>query len=204
MHQKASCDNISISCRKGCSACCSYLVPLSAAEAFRLFKEVRSTKSPERKALMQSFTEGAQKILKKRIEIPAGGDSDFQNRLSDWYAGIGLSCPFMSGGLCTIYQQRPLACREHYVSSSPDMCRPAHGDFPDVVELPVSVLKVLVDLGSKLENIKQESIMLPLSLAWAAINKERAEMTWPAVMVAEKFLETLKENVQTARCAVNS
>lgn len=41
-------EGMAVSCHKGCSACCRYLVPLSAPEAFRLRRDIESLPQGER------------------------------------------------------------------------------------------------------------------------------------------------------------
>ena len=64
---------------------------------------------------------------------------------------------------------------------------------PDVVKLPVSILECVGQLTAELEQSEVEAIMLPLALPWAQENLGRAERTWPAVTMVERFVEIIKE-----------
>lgn len=194
----------SVFCCKGCSACCSYLVPLSIPEVFRLRQEVLAMPAEQGKSVLQSCLYAAKKILDERPE-----DSDINestqtksqsqiSRLSRWYAGLRLPCPFLSNNICISYEQRPIACREHMVTGSAIFCDTQYS-MPDgdresshIVQIPVSVLECLAELTAELEQSNVESVMLPLALPWAQENLERSVQTWPAVMMVEHFIEILK------------
>ena len=186
-----------ITCHKGCSACCSYLVPLSIPEAFRLRQEVLCLPAAQREAILQSSIDSAMQILDRKLarkitdELPQTDERIAANRISRWYAGLRLVCPFLSGGLCEWYAQRPLACREHVVSGPASLCAGSWSDMQHVVETPVSGLEALAELTGELENSCIEAIMLPFALAWAEDNIERSERTWPTRQMVERFFEIL-------------
>lgn len=187
-----------VPCRKGCSACCNYLIPLSAPEVFRMTEEVLAMPENRGRAVLQSCLDAAKKILD---DTPEGIDpysSTTANtptqvsQLGRWYAALKLPCPFLSDGLCTIYEQRPTACREHIVTGSPSLCEAEWTDESQLVRMSVSVLKALGQLASQLEGTPIEAVMLPLALPWAQENLQRHKRTWPAVMMVERFIEIVK------------
>jgi len=187
-----------VPCRKGCSACCNYLIPLSAPEVFRMREEVLAMPENRRVVVFQSCLDAAKKILD---DTPEGFDpysSTTANtptqvsQLGRWYAALKLPCPFLSDGLCTIYEQRPTACREHIVTGSALLCETEHTDESQLVRMPVSVLEALGQLASDLEGTPIEAVMLPLASPWAQENLQRHKRTWPAVMMVERFIEIVK------------
>jgi len=189
----------SVPCRKGCSACCNYLIPLSIPEAFRIRQEVLAMPANQSKAVLKSCLDVAKKILDNSSE-----SSDLYpsteilgpthvSRLGRWYAGLKLPCPFLSDGLCTIYEQRPTACREHIVTDSQLLCEAQCSAEPQVVPMPVSVLEALGQLAAELEGTDVEAVMLPLALPWAEENSDRHHRTWPAVMMVQRFVKIIKE-----------
>lgn len=199
-----------VSCREGCSACCSYLVPLSVPEAFHVAEELRIMPASESRTLMQSSLDTARIILDRmpndfdRDDSATVNDGIRSERLSDWYAGLALACPFLSAGVCVLYEQRPIACREHMVTSSPVSCDVASRKEPDVVEMPVSVLECLGQLTAELEQSDVEAVMLPLALPWAQENIERSRRTWPAVTVVERFVEILQATAESSASATTA
>ena len=187
---------VSISCRKDCSACCSYLVPLSVPEAFSMREEVLDMPADQSKAVLRLCLDASRKILDdmpESFDVHLTTNSPNQVRqLSSWYAGLKLPCPFLSGGLCTIYEQRPTACREHIVTGSALPCEIEWMVQSQMVTMPVSVLEALGQLASELEGTAVEAVMLPLALPWTQDNPQRHQRTWPAIMMVERFVDIIK------------
>ena len=199
-----------VPCCKGCPACCRYLVPLSVPEVFRLRQEVLAMPAEQGKSVLQSCLETAKKILNERpedSEINELAQTNTQpqiSRLSKWYAGLKLPCPFLSNNLCISYEQRPIACREHMVTGSAILCDTEGMDEPHIVQIPVSVLECLGELTAELEQSNIESVMLPLALPWAQENLERSRRTWPAVIMVEHFIGILKAAASKNSAAVTA
>jgi Fe-S-cluster containining protein len=189
-----------ISCRKGCSACCSYLVPLSMAEVLRLQSEFLLLPADERISILRSCVDAASKLLKQNTTQLSNLED---SHLSEWYMGLEIQCPFLSNGLCRIYEQRPLACREHIVTSPSAWCGGGGLHKPHIVQLPVSILESLGMLVAKLEHSEIQAVMLPLALisddAFSALSKQ----AWPTVQMVNLFFdiieETATENTETGR-----
>jgi len=161
-------------------------------------EEVSAMPENHGRAVLQSCLDAAKRILDDSSE-----SSDLYpsteilgptqvSRLGRWYTELKLSCPFLSDGLCTIYEQRPTACREHIVTSSALLCQTEHTDESQLVRMPVSVLKALAQLASQLESTSVKAVMLPLALPWAQENLPHHQWTWPAVMMVERFIEIVK------------
>lgn len=186
-----------VTCRKGCSGCCSYLVPLSVPGVFRLREEVFAMEAGQRESALRWSATAGQAILER---LPDDGVSESLSEansetvgraISQWYAEFGLVCPFLKQDVCTCYDLRPIACREHLVTSPAAWCAGGAEADPEVAVMPVSVLEVLADWAAEMEGMEMESIMLPFALAWAEDNIERRERTWPARDMVERFLGML-------------
>ena len=190
-----------VACVKGCSACCRYLVPLSVPEVFRMTGEMLDMTAEDGSAILSSSIEAAKRIIDSRREA---GVADLLEDLNGWYSGLELDCPLLRDGLCAAYENRPLACREHIVTGSADLCGSGREYEPQVVRLPVSVLDCLADLAAELEGGEVESVMLPLALPWAQSNPERGQRTWPAPMMVERFFEIVRQKAEAAEEAVYS
>ena len=188
-----------IPCRRGCSACCSSLVPLSVPEALQLSEEILAMPESQRRLMLQSCLLVAQRILKRKPPKSFVGQTTGTspnclaewNKVASWYTNLNLACPFHYKGACTIYEQRPLACREHFVKGSARACRGERGTA-EAVQVPVKIVDALAQLASKLEGTSAEAVMLPLALFWAQENVERTRQTWPAAMMVQRFVEILK------------
>lgn len=190
-----------IPCCKGCETCCShYLVPLSVPEAFRLKEEISHTPLSQRESIWQACLLTTRRILSNRPPKLLLDQTDGPSlvglvdlkRVSDWYKNLKLPCPFLHKGLCTIYDQRPLACREHFIKGSAEACR-GERDVAEVVRLPVQMPNALAQLARDFEGTTLEAVLLPLVFLWYEQERPRANKTWPAAMMVERFLEIVKE-----------
>jgi len=205
-------EGIEITCGKGCGACCRYLVPLSVPEVFRLTGELLDISAERGSVILQSSIEAAKTIIESRPELggfgecssDAGQTADFMEEVNKWYNSLEMDCAFLRDGICTIYDIRPLACREHIVTGPADLCRSGQGHEPHVVPLPVSVLDCLAELTAELEGGEVESVMMPLALPWAHNNPERGQRKWPAPMMVERFFAIVKQKAAAAQAAVYS
>jgi len=188
-----------IPCCKGCSACCGHLVPLSVPEALRLKEETAAEPAYRRESMSRAYLLAARRILSQEPPKPfmreiaeALPPSPLDLSLvSDWYGGLRLPCPFLYDGVCTIYEQRPLACREYFVNGSAKACSGQRG-VAEVIEMPVQLPNALGQLASELEGTSVEAVILPLALVWCEENPARAEQTWPVAMMVRRFLEIVK------------
>jgi len=190
-----------IPCRKGCATCCShYLVPLSVPEAFRLKEEISDAPRSQRESIWQACLLTTKRILSKRppkllLDQTDGpslvGPVDLK-RVSNWYKNLKLPCPFLHKGLCTIYDQRPLACREYFVKGSAEACR-GERDVAEVVRMPVQMPNALAQLARDFEGTTLEAVLLPLVFLWYEQDRPRANKTWPAAMMVNRFLEIVRE-----------
>ena len=193
-------ENIAIPCRKGCNTCCSYLVPLSIPEAFRLREEVLSLAEDKRKQILSLSLSSAKEILKNS---PSGINLMDLSQLSHWYSNLGLECPFLENSICSNYQQRPIACREYLAMDSNLPCNPQNEDNYNKVILPVSILECLGKLYAEFENENVEAIMLPLALPWAQENLDRDMKKWPAKETISRFIEIIKESCKEQEIICN-
>ncbi len=115
-----------ISCRKGCGACCRQVVPVSQPEA-RHIADVIEQLPTERRTIIRERFAAAQHSLSK-TDLPhrlhqADALSDEQRQqLAVDYFHQGIACPFLEDESCSIYEQRPLACREYLVTTPAQNC----------------------------------------------------------------------------------
>lgn len=183
-------------CGKGCSACCRFLVPVSAVEALWMWERTAALPGPRRARLLKAYLEGAQRVLKAGPPSLAAGGADRIEEVARWYAGLGLDCPFLVGGACAAYARRPLACREFfaYCHTTPASARGAPARtraagapvaVGEPVRLPISLASALSELAGEFEPDWPKAIVLPLALAWAADSAgRRPPRRWPAATLA--------------------
>lgn len=205
-------DQRCIPCGKGCSACCSrHLVPVSVPEALCLKEEIDAAPAYQRESMLMACLQQARLILSRRPPKPFTSQTEEAspvkpvdlNLVSDWYSNLKLVCPFLDNRMCSIYEQRPLACREHFIKGSARACRRLHGDA-EVLDMPVRLPNVLGQLASELEGTGVEAVILPLSLVWFEENPERVERSWPAEMMVQRFVEIVEAMAESNTPAVAS
>ena len=185
-----------VPCCQGCVNCCNYLITASSAEIFCLVEDVKKLNDSFYKYVQKNILLACQQILKKKP--PEHFDHSQLNDLSDWYKSLNLSCPFLFEGSCSIYDVRPISCREYFIKGSPNVCKGKRG-FAEVLEMPVSIANVLNDFCCELEDESDTSVMLSLFQVWADENSERKLKKWPAEYLVRKFTELLKNAASKTR-----
>ena len=180
-----------ISCRKGCSACCRYLVPLSVPEALLLPTEM-AARTPPRTRL--KLLASARKLLDAGPppNLHSLDPTQAPQALSGWYTRANVTCPFLSNSCCRIYAQRPLACREHLAQSTRQACASHSLDRGSLVTPRLSVSTALADLTAELEGRPPEAVMLPLALPWCHENATRNQTLYPADQAIHRLIQLLQ------------
>jgi Fe-S-cluster containining protein len=193
-------DQCRIPCGKGCSSCCSrHLVPLSVPEALRLKEEIDAAPAYRRELMLMACLREARLILNHKLPKTLISQTTESspvetvdlNLLSNWYRSFKSTCPFLNNNACSIYKQRPLACREHFITGSARACKGLRGNA-EVLDIPVRLPNVLGQLASELEGTDVEAVILPLAPVWYEENAKRAERSWPAEMIVRRFVEIVE------------
>ncbi len=189
-------------CRTGCSACCRQLVPLAPAEARRLRRvagklpDVRQRVARTRNQLDDM---GLLDLLDDLDGTHHAAPAELVHDLAREWAEAKVACPFLNEDQsCSIYHDRPLACRLKLVRSEPQHCS---GDGTNVVPLRVRG-RASVGALARVENatwMPMTSIFRPLPPAvlgddWAArFDKERGlpevAVTQPTEQESQGFLQ---------------
>ena len=187
-----------IACHANCSHCCRYLVPLTIPEAMRLTEEVTAMAEWERRFVDESTLLTARCLLKLTPKHSLEKITNVENEtgfnlkdLSDWYSRMNLPCPFLLNNLCTFYELRPIACREHLAIGPASNCKVNSTNQPQLVQTPISILEALAQLTSELEGTTTEAIILPFALVWCRENPEYFKHTWPASQLLRRFINIL-------------
>jgi len=171
-----------ISCRKGCGACCRQLVPISRTEGERLLQLIEAMPAARREALTRRFDAAA-------AAIEAAGLKDRSDRtdreLSLAYFALRVPCPFLEDESCSIHAERPLVCREYVVTSPAELCA---GPTQEGVT-PVAVPKVS-PAARRLQDDEDDWFPLALLLDWARTRprstRRRAGPEW-----IQRFVERM-------------
>ena len=110
-----------ITCAKGCAGCCRQLTVATTAEAQNI---VETHPELVRRALpvlraQNAFLDHAA----ERLGLPPELSNETRQAFADAWWLAGQACVFLdAAGTCTIYRQRPLACRTYFVRSDPARC----------------------------------------------------------------------------------
>ncbi len=194
----------SVACRKGCSACCHYLVPLSVPESLWLYEHVQALPSARRRTVMRAFTVAAAKLFSGgRLPMLSSQDSQSEEigRVSEWYRALDLACPLLREHLCSVYATRPLACREHVMLTDPSGCTNPSATAGQRVIMPASLVNCLAEVTAELEQRPIESVLLPLTMHWVRANLGRFRHTWPAPLLVKMLAERLTAAVRAAEAS---
>ncbi len=140
-----------ISCRKGCGACCSQAVQISETEARSLAALVEALPEPRRSVVRDRFAAAEQRLeaagMTRRIAAFPAADKDENVRFALDYFRLGMACPFLEEGSCSIHPVRPLNCREYLVTSPAEACARLNAEEVRTVPLEGSVCNSVIGLS---------------------------------------------------------
>jgi Fe-S-cluster containining protein len=157
-----------ISCSKGCAACCRSLVAVSAIEAREIRELVAALPEPRRAVVQARFDQARHRLaeaglLHKLEDAPAWSEADYKAMATAYFA-LAISCPFLEQEACTIYEDRPLACREFMVTTPPRHCAELTSDHVRRVRLPLRVFNAVARWQAPPQGLVMEH-WVPLILA---------------------------------------
>ncbi len=182
-----------VSCVKGCNHCCHYLVGVTAAEAFCIYREILAMPEEQQEAIISESITAAQMIAEKGLpDMKAAERGDgAQSGLSRWYGDLDITCPVLSDGECLMYEQRPLVCRECLATSEPDLCRTDSAQAAEPVLLPVSVARVLMKTSDQIQQDTSQVVPLAIVLPWCDANAGQDRL-FDAELLARTFVKALQ------------
>lgn len=156
-----------ISCTKGCGACCRQVVPIAPTEARVLADYVNSLPEPRREELRARFASALQRfesagLAEKLRTLPKLDESECRP-FSTLYFAERVPCPFLEDESCSIHSFRPLACREFMVISPAAECANPTPEKVETVPLPAST-------GHALRRLEGDWLPLILSLEYSESN----------------------------------
>jgi len=164
-----------ITCRAGCGACCRQIVPIAPIEARYLAELVGVLPSECRAEINERVGKIRGVLIRERLLEPLWRLDRLSRREKRTFAlayfRLGLACPFLMGERCSIYDDRPLSCREYLVTSPPQHCLRAGEGRVALIPLPVSLAH---RIGAAGEN-RPVRIPLVLAFEWVAQNPERQD-----------------------------
>jgi len=136
-----------VSCCAGCVACCSQLVGTSTIEARNLRRVVEDMPAERRAVVLGRFSSARQRLdeagLLESLRAPSGSLHELGLR----YLSLNIPCPFLEEGCCSVYPERPLACREHLVTSPASNCSQPTAETIQLVPMPARVSNALIQIS---------------------------------------------------------
>src|SRR5687768_15535311 len=185
-----------VSCQKGCAACCRMLVPVSPPEAFALKTMVDALPDERRKILLGRLSQARARlqetgILARLTAVVESDhpmtDEDMEPINRDYYA-LRMACPFLEEEICSIYEDRPAACRELLVTTPADLCDDLVNNPVRPLPTPMRVGTVLALLWSELKGTALTLIPLPIALDWVEQHAIDGHSTWRGTKLLEQML----------------
>lgn len=164
---KSESDGVKISCREGCGACCRQIVPIAEAEAVYIAELVAALPPPRQAHVRERFREalaalGAEFVERLR-DTSKYKELAARRQLGEEYFSRAVPCPFLEEERCTIYQHRPMRCREYLVVSPAENCRQPSPETVRPVDVPVQLSRILFCFADGVGG--QATHWLPLVLA---------------------------------------
>jgi len=183
----------SVSCRRGCAACCRQLVAVSPPEAFHLAELVEA--SERREEWTARFESARERLdsspLGRALNAPAI-DEARALEIALAYPRLQLACPFLENEECSVYEGRPAACREYVVTTPREHCTmPTPARPVRRVPIPWRLSDALARVAADLIGGKPASIPLPRALAWAAAHADEGRRTFAPDELAKRVLAAL-------------
>ena len=188
-----------LSCKKGCAACCRMLVPVSAPEAFALRDYVQTLPDAERARLTQRLAvtrtallaHGLWNDLLEMGESANPPDDAALEPINRAYYALRLPCPFLEQEVCSIYEQRPAACRELLVTSPAEWCQDLVANPVQPIAVPVRIGPALGLLWGELTDTPPRLIPLATALAWAERHHEENQPRWQGIQLLDRALDKI-------------
>jgi Fe-S-cluster containining protein len=182
-----------ISCRAGCGACCRQPVPVSPHEMELLRSVVEGMESGRRERVRQRFADAVERMRQGGIleAVKGIGALSEEERLEAGhrYFALGIACPFLEDESCSIYEQRPMRCREYLVTSPPDHCANPAPETVKMVELKAAPSLSLYSIGEGEGGAKPEFVVMTVLTEWAGPPSTAATVAAPRIL--KSFLSGL-------------
>ena len=165
-----------VSCREGCAACCRQLVPISVMEARALSRAVAGLPDEHRESVRERFALAVKRLEEIGLLDPRSppGRMVLRSAAADPRAGWGevvarywaaqIPCPLLGGERCSVYEERPLVCREYLATTPRERC--ASLDGVRAVPRAVPGSEVLATAARSFTGETWPMLPLVLALEW--------------------------------------
>jgi Fe-S-cluster containining protein len=179
-----------ISCGPRCGACCRQIVPISETEALYLAGVVESMPPERQAAVRERFRQALEAlgdpVLSGLRDTSRLSSFDARREAGMAYFGRGVPCPFLEDESCSIYEHRPMSCREYFVVSPACHCSDPRPDNIQRVDLPLKLSHILFRFADG--NGSAAPRWLPLVLALEEAETHRGQPSQPGPQMFRNFL----------------
>lgn len=191
-----------ISCKKGCGACCRQAVPIAGFEAIALQQLIERMPEPRKSQVLTRFADAARRMeqagILEKLRRPERLTPDEQVALGLQYFDQQIACPFLEDESCSIHPDRPLACREYLVVTPAEYCsRPAEGKVRRTETL-ADVASAVRPLDSSTAESSGHWLALILAMEFADSNSP-APAQRPGTQWADDLINALQNAVRMPR-----
>jgi len=167
-----------VTCGAGCGVCCRQMVPLSPPEAAIIFDVVDKLPPKRKSDVCAAFSRALVALAKAGIKdeisevYRVSTDPAKVREINRRYFDLGISCPFLQDGSCSIYSRRPSRCREYSVMSSPQLCADPFNNPVKRLPLTLKLSESLSHAWSSLSGKPPVIIPLVKALEWVEHNRD--------------------------------
>jgi Fe-S-cluster containining protein len=200
-----------VTCAKGCSTCCRIqLVPVTPAEAYSLLRVVENLPEPRRTEIRSRFSERVAKLELAKLadffrETDATSVSGTMREHMPRYLDLALECPFLEDDACSIYAERPFACREYLVTTPKELCARPLTEPVKVVPTILPLARAAMDSAAVLSGRPPRMVPLTLALEYAELHREQLERLYPSgQMLAESLARVFSAAYQQGSISTES
>jgi Fe-S-cluster containining protein len=185
------------SCKKGCAACCRMMVPIAPPEAFALTEFIRLLPGEQQQRVAQRFAAVKSTLLAhglwhRLVEIGESSgppNDEALEPVNQQYYSLRIPCPFLEDDACSIYEQRPAACRELLVTSPAEHCQDLVVNPVEPIPVPIRIGPVLGLLWSELTETPVRLIPLPTVIDWVERRRHERQGTWQGSKLLDAALD---------------
>lgn len=168
-------DGKTISCQKGCGACCRQAIPLSEVEIYYLSMLIGHIAEPQQTEIRRRFAAAAERFRSngwfERFE-QSKGEEELKAVVLEYFLE-GIACPFLEEESCSVYPYRPIACREYLVTTPAAHCSAPGEEVIQRIPLPVNASDGLFKLGLTGRLAEKKFLPMVFALEWAEKYPER-------------------------------
>lgn len=187
----AQAEGLTVSCKKGCGACCRQLVPIAEIEARRLRDLVDEMPEPRKSTILARFENARQRLeesgLLKKLREPGQFQDEDVIPFGMDYFHQRIACPFLEKESCSIYAERPLACREYLVVTPAEHCAEPTVESVSCVKLALHTARTVRGLNADRSVHAAPWVPLILALEWADAHPDGSPPQAGAEWVREVF-----------------